>query len=211
MKILLRVDDVGRRPGDSPEHGTDKDLSHFEEWFDTLGLGKLPACYAVVPEWVSREAITRLSSKVGVDNWGVHGWDHKRKTQPSIQQMRQAREKLCGATQYVPPFNDYTGEQISDWDLVGGKLFFGAIHEQVDMFKVGGCAVVHAHNPYYARSQDILTAWRTQKRPSLSVMTLHVPWEDDKKSLRRLGDEIHEHLIGWSELHDLIDSAEEKL
>lgn len=194
MKFILRIDDVGRKPGDTPEKGTDSSLDYFLRWREALGLTGLPCYYGIVPTWLNPEGRDRLKLLQGKEYTAVHGWDHAHNSVVDSARMSIARRELMGGRRtnlclaYIPPYNWYSATTLKDWKEAGGEYFFGGFDEHYP--GVGPFPSIQhdllylpAFKPLYGHAHEVLTG--LEKLPEVSysyplVITLHVPWDQER-------------------------------
>lgn len=204
--IILRVDDVGRVPQNSPEEGTDLDLEYFQEWRAKAGLTRCPVCYGVVPQWISAKARLWLEYNIlGNEELAVHGYTHGKGEEVTEDKMRTARIELCGASAYIPPYNEYTTATISSWRKAGGEYFFGGIDGEHHFYgekpsRRHGTVHLSARRSMYGRAAEIQEnldklEHGLDKFEFPVVMTLHVPWDIDMRSVGSLVNRIRPYLV----------------
>jgi hypothetical protein len=190
-RYVLRVDDVGRLPtDDNPELGTDMELDYFFRWIGECGLIDLPAVYGAVPKWLSGAGLRRFKT-LPLNCRAIHGWNHVKDATVSPDQMRESLRRLR-ARIYIPPFNAYMDETVSDWSVVGGTHFLGGFHGEHHNYGLEPCDVHHvvhlpAHPLLYGRAHEILDNLSlVEESDYLKVITLHVPWEPNTDTVRKL-------------------------
>lgn len=200
--LILRVDDVGRRPGDDPERGCDWDLSFFEDWCVRGGLVDVPAVYGVVPSWVDTTRIGRLRSKLA-GTFAVHGFDHRQGAVVRLAQMFAGRIAL-DAVAYIPPFNAYSAQTVQDWGEAGGRYFFGGYESRVcppgPPRLLGDVVFVPAYAPLYGHAATLLMTEFATLPDYPVVLTLHVAWEPDAGLVCKLIDRFRDKFVDISEL-----------
>lgn len=220
MKFILRIDDVGRQPGDTPEQGTDSSLDYFLRWRKALGLAGLPCYYGVVPTWINllgREVL--LDRLEGKERTAIHGWDHVHNSTIDVARMNLAMREIRGGHRsghrtnltkaYIPPYNWYSATTMKDWKEAGGEYFFGGFDEHYP--GVGPFPSIQhdllylpAYRPLYGHAHEVLAG--LSKLPEVSyryplVITLHVPWdpENDWPILAIVVNKIKDSLITLEE------------
>ena len=199
--IILRIDDVGRRPADTPEIGTDNNLTYFAHFRKLAGLTGVPVYYGVVPAWINTEGIEWIREYLeGDEKIAIHGHDHRYNAKISIKQMQQSMG-IFNATTYIPPFNYYTDNDLTNWYQAGGKYWLGGRdqeHHQHGEDPVIVNDVVHfsACWPLYGRANELLKTFKTVKLSPFApkVMTLHVPWENDPRDVKLLIEAVAPYL-----------------
>lgn len=217
--IILRVDDVCRRPGDTPELGMDKDARYFLKWREAAGLKGLPVVYGVVPCWPNRKGLDLLGKELtGHELLAAHGWDHRHGADVTKDQMIRARSILSTEV-YIPPFNKYEGYTIRNWTIVGGKYFFGGIYPTdhkhgVDPKRVEGCIHLPAYQLLYAHAGPLYDEAKTlidRGLPQFPVVaTLHVPWDTDFALVRKLVDLVRPYLVPLATVENWIGEKEDE-
>lgn len=203
--IILRIDDVGRKPSDTPEKGTDHDLSYFAEWRNKCGLIGLPVIYGVTPKWLNEDGFHWLKDNVCNDytpeSLAVHGYDHRFNAPVSLPQMIKGRTSLFDCLSYIPPFNLYDDKTIKDWADAGGKYFFGGMHVQHHTHgahprTIHGILHLPANCFLYGRAKELLEGIKSVRQKEKPVVaTLHVPWEKDPSTVKELLEVIKPSLI----------------
>lgn len=198
--ILLRVDDVCRKPGDSPTNGTDRDLEYFRKWERESGLIGVPAIYGVVPDWLSGAGYWYLQRNFAGDQLAVHGFDHAEGAIVTQSKMSVAR-KLLQSPSYIPPFNIYTVETLIDWRIAGGGYFLGGFDGEHHQWghqpkMVEGLIHLPACKFLYGHATEILPNLPTLADFPL-VLTLHVPW-DSPSEVYKLVSLIRDRIVSLS-------------
>lgn len=214
MKLILRVDDAGRIPGDDPEYGTDHDLSYFASWRSQAGLAGLPVVYGVTHQWLHASGVLWLKNNIRYpEKLAVHGWDHKRGKESTPLEMATAMDTLTtdnAPYSYIPPYNAYTERTLHHWEGVGGKYFFGGFHGEhhhygeepirppatPNLIHLPANRVLYDHAPTIltnVTSQVGLRGLREYANYAAVVMTLHVPWDQDGYHVRDLVEFIVRH------------------
>lgn len=199
--IVLRVDDVGRAPGDSPTTGSDGDLEYFRSWRNQSRLAGLPVVYGVVPAWLSAKGLQYLEGLSAAEELAVHGWNHLR-SNCDEELMRRGKlqlESVHKCRSYIAPYNLYNHRTLRSWALAGGRWFFGGFdgtHHSYGPLPVRAQGVVHlpVSRELYGRSEEIalVSNW-----PSFAVVAVHVPWEP---GIPRLVECLRRHLIPLDEV-----------
>lgn len=217
--IILRVDDVCRRPGDLPELGTDKDASYFFKWREAAGLAGLPVVYGVVPTWPNETGLDRLRNDLtGHELLAVHGWSHAIRAEVTRAQMSKAKI-LLNTTVYIPPFNAYSEKTISDWAVEGGKYFFGGTYPNehqhgVDPKLVRGVIHLPAFKPLYAHAGPLYENAQEMLEGSLPqypiVATLHVPWDPNFTLVKKFIDLVKPYLVPLASAVNWLKTREEE-
>lgn len=215
MKFILRVDDVGRKPGDKPEYGTDNDLDYFFRWREAAGLYGLPVFYGVVPAWLSRRGLCRLKSWLeGNERTAVHGWNHTKNTLVTLQQMVDARNLLqtSGALAYIPPFNRYDDRTLNYWREAGGQMFFGGlVASKLPPRLEKDLIYLPAFGPFYGHIEEVLEnlSLPQDQTEFPLVVTLHVPWDEESKwpLVNKLIRCLQNHLIDYSVLSEIMNGG----
>lgn len=208
MSVVLRIDDVGRTPADSPEHGTDSDLTYFQEWREAIGLRGLPVIYAAVPQWLSSKGLDALNVIEPPERVAVHGWDHKKGWGPDLQFMELGRRLLGNTTVYVPPFNFYDMETMQNWSKVGGRFFLGG-HEDYPSTSCLENRVCHikADASMYGKVFPVKTAILARElNDQVAVATLHIPW-DKISDVRGFAEEVKDYLVDLYKTDTVFPSA----
>lgn len=193
MAFILRVDDVGRKPGDSPEIGTDRDLLFFGQWRQKMNLQGVPIYYGAVPTWIDDIPAKWLDS-LAPEIASVHGINHERKQSPTIAQLKEARAKFPSLPKsFIPPFNHYSRDTIENWRAAGGEFFFGGFNGEHHNYgqlpdMKGGCLHLPAAKELYGKVYEVTDAlekWQSHQCPL--VCTLHVPWDASDNELEEFG------------------------
>lgn len=201
MKVLVRVDDVGRIPGDQPSVGSDRKLEYFRRWRDCLG----PEChgiYGVVPAWVTSAAISQLKHDMtDGETLAQHGFDHV-PGRVSCRFMEAGRQMLGGPECYIPPFNAYDEVDLRSWAECGGKVWLGGFHCDhgygLEMSRQCGLDHWSAWMPLYGRAPAVLKELRSLIDSGFDktvVLTLHVPWDVGFAGLKELGNVLRQVAI----------------
>jgi len=204
--IILRVDDVGRCPQDTPELGTDGNLGYFEEWRKAAGLLGAPVIYGVVPKWLTERGADWLRKNLGGDEvLAVHGFDHKMNATVSLEEMQYGMN-LLKCESYIPPYNKYDDTTLSDWEVVGGKYLFGGRNFEHHLYGdkpviMGGVVHIPACWNLYGRAGELTKAVKEMTKPSFPVVaTLHVPWDRNFQLVKDFVDAVSPYLITLQEL-----------
>lgn len=206
-KFILRIDDVGRLPTDgNPELGTDSDLSYFAQWRRETGIVDVLAVLGIVPTWLDEEGLKWVRVCLPGKHVAVHGWDHKRTTKMDRSLLTLAAFQFgLGVPNYIAPFNLYSIQEIIDWGHAGGSYFFGGFpieHHQFGELPLQIGRVIHysAVRELYGTADQILSNLPKyledeSDQVEVHVITLHVPWEKNPKSVMKLVDTVSNHLI----------------
>lgn len=210
MKFVLRIDDVGRKPGDDPDHGTDNDLDYFFRWRAAAGLAGLPVFYGAVPAWVSEKGIQRLRDVLdGDERTAIHGWDHVKNRVVTLEQMKEARKRFqnTGSLAYIPPRNHFDNTTMNTWRQAGGQVFFGGLTtgEAKPPRIERELIYLPAHGPLYDHVEGILDNLQTVPFHEVEfplVVTLHVPWDTEEKwpLVARLVRVLSKRLVDYVQL-----------
>lgn len=206
MLILARVDDVGRRPGDAPEAGTDGRLEYFERW--RASWGQWPAVYGVVPAWIHADKADWLTANLAPgEALAVHGIDHKRGALPAVDQFVAARKWLGGSTALVPPFNDCPAQMLDNWRMAGGEVVLGGFDREHHQLGPAPCMArglfhVPAHPRLYGRATELMqrVTAREVDEPYPVCLTLHVPWDEHLSAVQALGATLLPHLASLDDV-----------
>lgn len=195
--ILLRIDDVGRVSGDTPEKGTDGDLHRFLNWRVECGLAGLPVYYGVTYNWLtlrSKECIGSLL--VGKEKWALHGYSHVRNASENvnISLLREAAAVLQTDV-YIPPYNEYGEEGLSSWAAAGGKYFLGGYVKQ-HLMSNPYLTYIPACIDLYGKATEINDVDKYAASSLPYVLTLHVPWERDTSVVKQLISKVRSRLVG---------------
>lgn len=200
-KYILRLDDVGRLNADPPERGSDRKLKHFRQWFEDCGMAGLPVACGVVPAWIDSTGLSvvrELSTRGAII--AMHGWDHAKDVVVTTEQMKTGC-KLLSTNVYIPPFNEYGARTMSGWRTAcgGHSIFLGGFN--LEHHFCGEAPYVWEQLTHYSAvprlygmAHDIINNLPMQSDHPL-VITLHVPWEPDPVSVKRLVDKIKNDLV----------------
>lgn len=210
MSIIVRVDDVGRKPNDPPDKDwTDNDLDYFFKWREALNLRGGSAVYGVTPAYISSIGFHRLKTELNSNEFlAVHGWDHARGI-ISFSDLRKAVEALNYPRSYIPPFNSYDNYDIENWSKLGGKYFFGydpsKLMYKKDFERKFNCIHILSATSLYGHVDKIMENLSPTHFSSdiPYVLTLHVPW-DKFDSLSQLGDKIFPYVTPVTIVEDMI-------
>lgn len=205
-QIILRVDDVGRKPGDKFDKGTDGDLDYFLAWRDACTLGGFPVIYGVTPAWLTRKGYKRLKTKLSAtEKVALHGWNHARGL--VLPEQMRVGAMLLDTNIYIPPFNEYSADTMQDWHYAGGRYFLGGYERPLDHpYQLGGQGVYHipACKALYGHAVEMPTnfeAFLPTEYPV--VMTLHVPW-DKYEDAARVVNAVREYLVPLTVVDDYL-------
>lgn len=218
-KLILRVDDCGW----TPDKADDRGLAYFREWRDAFGIAGCPVYYGFIPTTLGvRELAWLVDNLTAEEVVSVHGWDHERGP-VSAERMHLALDLFRGASlspayypTYIPPFNAYDHQTLSDWRNAGfftGRhggtraqaVFFGGFHDDAQSLDFGPepaivCTdLLHipAFKPLYERAGPILERLpQYLDCPYPLVVTLHATWDaKNLAALRPLRDALAPHLV----------------
>lgn len=202
-KLILRIDDVGRRPGDPPSPGSDGDLEYFRRWRETCGLQGKPAVYGATPKWLTGNGLRWLLENITTpERLALHGWDHSPGAVVHHEQLHAGKMALSTNT-YIPPFNAYTEDTLQAWGNVGGRYFLGGFHGEHHHYgplpvKVG-CFHLPALRECYGHAGELLenlpaVLANLHNNAAPVVVTLHVPW-DTPQAARQVVELVEDHLV----------------
>lgn len=206
MKLILRIDDVGRLPTDFPEQGSDRDLSWFKNWYLSAGLNQLPCVCGVTADWLNREGLESISwlrDKGAVI--AAHGTNHGVGVIVSKEDMARVRDALGNPRAYIPPFNSYDATTLQSWREAGGDMFFGGFY--LEHHHLGDRPVLVENVLHYPACHALYDR-ATNLKPMLEkiqlnprypvVVTLHAPWEPTPSYVRNLVEKISSDIVSPS-------------
>lgn len=211
-QIILRVDDVGRKPGDEPDKGTDGDLDYFFAWRTACGLARFPVVYGATPTWLTRKGLNQLRKLSPIERVALHGWNHER-GRVTPEHMR-VGSMLLNTDIYIPPFNEYDGETMKDWYEAGGRYFLGGYEQSVLspynwIDEASGNRMYHisAYKSLYAHAEKMPTNFHEILPTTYPVvMTLHVPW-DKFEDAAKVVNAAREYLVPITAVDNYLKGA----
>jgi len=193
LLFSIRVDDVGRKTGDTPENGTDGNLDFFQDWLAAINshfIGcPLPMSLGVTPTWITRAGWDRLKMIGGGSEIATHGFDHtlRRAWTIPVASMMQVSIELFEKNgmrrprSYIPPYNDYRDDDVFAWFQAGGDVFYGFDSRQKPWRVPQGKHYISCDGgPLYIQSHATPISYGVANASMVviakPVVTLHVPW-----------------------------------
>lgn len=213
--FLLRVDDCGWEP---TAKRSDSKLEWFLKYRDAGKFEGLPIVWAFIPTTLGASELALLRATLkGNEQTAVHGWDHADGAIVERRQMETAFNQLPRCKSYVPPFNRYDNQTISDWATLSNedRYFFGGFngeHHHFGGMPVKRCKnVVHlpAIKQLYGRAHEVLDNLPRYKNIHCPiVVTLHVTWDvHGFRGLKELCEALKNDLVAPEEVSKWLAKA----